>query len=79
VTGAISKSWRWQRKREKHGVEDALRLLLTSARGIQTIAEKEAFEQFLKRCEQVPAISDVLIQEVSLTSFDQLLSSGGVQ
>ena len=57
-------------------VEDALRLLLVSERGKQTITDKEAFEQFLARCEQVPAISDVSIPEVSLASFDQLLSSG---
>lgn len=61
-------------------VEDALRLLLASESGKHTIADKEAFEQFLKRCEQAPEITDVLIPEVSLTSFDQLLSgSGGVQ
>ena len=61
-------------------VEDALRLLLASASGKQTIADAEAFERFLKRCEQVPDIVDVPIAEVSLTSFDQLLSvSGGVQ
>ena len=61
-------------------VEDALRLLLASESGRQTIADKEAFEQFLKRCEQAPEITDVPIPEVSLSSFDQLLSgSGGVQ
>ena len=61
-------------------VEDALRLLLASVSGRQTIADKQAFEQFLKRCEQVPEIIDVPIQEVSLLSFDQLLSMpGGVQ
>ena len=61
-------------------VEDALRLLLASGSGRQTIADKQAFEQFLKRCEQTPEIIDVPIQEVSLLSFDQLLSMpGGVQ
>jgi hypothetical protein len=60
-------------------VEDALRLLLGSERGKQIITDKDAFEQFLVRCEQAPAISDVPIPEVSLTSFDQLLSAGGVQ
>ena len=61
-------------------VEDALRLLLASLSGPQTIADKKAFEQFLKRCEQAPEIIDVPIQEVSLLSFDQLLSMpGGVQ
>ena len=60
-------------------VEDALRLLLGSERGRQTISDKHAFEQFLARCEQAPAISDVPIPEVSLTSFDQLLTTGGVQ
>ncbi len=60
-------------------VEDALRLLLSSERGKQIITDKDAFEQFLSRCEQAPAISDVAIPEVSLTSFDQLLSAGGVQ
>jgi hypothetical protein len=61
-------------------VDDALRLLLASDVGKQTIADREAFEQFLKRCQQVPEIADVSIPEVSLTSFDQLLSdTGGVQ
>jgi hypothetical protein len=61
-------------------VEDALRLLLASESGRQVLADKEAFEGFLKRCEQSPAIFDVPIVEVSLRSFDQLLSvSGGVQ
>jgi hypothetical protein len=60
-------------------VEDALRLLLASERGKQTIADQEGFEQFLKRCEQAPAITDVPIPEVTLSSFDQLLSLGGVQ
>jgi hypothetical protein len=61
-------------------VDDALRLLLASESGKQTIADREAFEQFLKRCQQAPEIADVSIPEVSLTSFDQLLSdTGGVQ
>jgi hypothetical protein len=61
-------------------LEDALRLLLASLSGRQTIADKKAFEQFLKRCEQAPEIIDVPIQEVSLLSFDQLLTMpGGVQ
>ncbi len=58
----------------------ALRLLLASASGQQIIADAEAFERFLKRCEHVPEIIDVPIAEVLLTSFDQLLSLlGGVQ
>jgi hypothetical protein len=52
---------------------------LASERGSQTITDKETFAQFLERCEQAPAISDVPIREVSLISFDQLLSAGGVQ
>jgi hypothetical protein len=61
-------------------VEDALRLLLASVSGRQTIADQKAFGQFLRRCEQAPEIIDVPIQEVSLLSFDQLLSMpGGVQ
>jgi hypothetical protein len=61
-------------------VEDALRLLLASASGRQTIVDTEAFDLFLKRCEQAPEIADVPIEEVSLLSFDQLLSiPGGVQ
>lgn len=61
-------------------VEDALRLLLGSERGKLTIADKEMFDQFLKRCEQAPEITDVPIPDVTLSSFDQLLSiSGGVQ
>lgn len=61
-------------------VEDALRLLLGSGSGRETILRKEVFEQFLCRCEQVPEIVDVPITAVSLLSFDQLLSQpGGVQ
>jgi hypothetical protein len=61
-------------------VDDALRLLLASESGKPTIADKATFEQFLKRCEQAPEITEVAIPEVSLTSFDQLLSgTGGVQ
>jgi len=62
-------------------VEDALRLLLASERGRQIISDREAFDQFLKRCERMPEmITDVPIPEVSLISFDQLLSHpGGVQ
>jgi hypothetical protein len=41
--------------------------------------DQEGFEQVLKRCEQAPAITDVPIPEVALSSFDQLLSLGGVQ
>ena len=37
------------------------------------------FQQFLKRCEQVPEIVDVPIPQVALSSFDQLLCQGGVQ
>lgn len=59
-------------------VEDALRLLLGSERGRQTIQDKELFERFLKRCEQMPEIVDVAIPEVALSSFDQLLCLGGV-
>ena len=60
-------------------VEDALRLLLASERGHQTIVDKDAFLQFLKRCEQAPEIVDVPIPEVVLSSFDQLLRHSGVQ
>ncbi|MBV8114821.1 MAG: IS21 family transposase [Silvibacterium sp.] len=55
-------------------VDDALRLLLQSEAGQQAIINKEAFEEFLDRCEQAPAITDVHIAEVSLASFDQLFS-----
>ena len=67
-------------KQGESRVEDALRLLLASESGKQTIADADAFERFLKGCEQSPAITDVAIAEVSLISFDQLLSMpGGVQ
>jgi hypothetical protein len=49
-------------------------LLLQSAAGQQAIVNKEAFEEFLERCEQAPDITDVHIAEVSLASFDQLFS-----
>ena len=55
-------------------IDDALRLLLQSAAGQQAIVNKEAFEEFLERCEQAPDITDVHIAEVSLASFDQLFS-----
>lgn len=55
-------------------VDDALRLLLQTATGRQTIVNKEAFSEFLNRCEQAPAITDIHIAEVSLASFDQLFS-----
>jgi hypothetical protein len=66
-------------KRGEAPIEDALRLLLGSERGQQTIQDKELFKDFLKRCEQVPEIVDVRIPEVALSSFDQLLSLGGLQ
>jgi hypothetical protein len=59
-------------------VDDALRLLLQTTSGQQAIVNKAAFEEFLERCEQAPAITDVQIAEVSLTSFDQLFSEAGV-
>jgi hypothetical protein len=46
--------------------------------GKQTIVNKEAFEEFLKRCEQAPDITDIDIAEVSLSSFDQLFSTAEV-
>jgi hypothetical protein len=55
-------------------IDDALRLLLQSAAGQQAIINKEAFEEFLDRCEQAPDITDVHVAEVSLASFDQLFS-----
>ena len=58
-------------------VEDALRLLLQTEAGKQTIVNKEAFQEFLERCEQAPGITDVHISDVSLSSFDQLFSQPG--
>jgi hypothetical protein len=55
-------------------VEDALRLLLQTDAGKQTIVNRESFREFLDRCEQVPEITDVQIAVVSLASFDQLFS-----
>jgi hypothetical protein len=60
-------------------VDDALRLLLTTDTGKQTIVNKDAFSEFLNRCGQAPAITDVHIAEVSLVSFDQLLSQTGTE
>jgi hypothetical protein len=59
-------------------IDDALRLLLQTVTGRQTIVNKEAFEEFLKRCEQAPDITDIHIAEVSLSSFDQLFSKAEV-
>jgi hypothetical protein len=55
-------------------VEDALRLLLQSETGKHTIVNRESFREFLDRCEQAPAITDVQIAAVFLVSFDQLFS-----
>lgn len=60
-------------------VDDALRLLLTTDTGKQTIVNKDAFSEFLNRCGQAPAITDVHIAEVSLVSFDQLFSQTGTE
>jgi hypothetical protein len=59
-------------------VEDALRLLLQTDAGKQTIVNRESFQEFLDRCEQVPEITDVQIAAVSLASFDQLFSQAEV-
>jgi len=58
-------------------VEDALRLLLQTETGKQTIINRESFREFLERCEQAPDITDVQIADVSLASFDQLFSQPG--
>jgi hypothetical protein len=58
-------------------VEDALRLLLQTETGKQTIVNRESFREFLDRCEQAPDITDVQIADVSLASFDQLFSQPG--
>jgi len=58
-------------------VEDALRLLLQTEAGKQTIVNRESFREFLDRCEQAPDITDVQIADVSLASFDQLFSQPG--
>jgi hypothetical protein len=58
-------------------VDDALRLLLASPAGQQTIVNREAFAEFLQRCEQALDITDVHIAEVCLASFDQLFTEAG--
>jgi hypothetical protein len=58
-------------------VEDALRLLLQTETGKQTIVNRKSFREFLDRCEQAPDITDVQIADVSLASFDQLFSQPG--
>jgi hypothetical protein len=58
-------------------VEDALRLLLQTEAGRQTIVNRDSFREFLNRCEQAPDITDVQIAAVSLASFDQLFSQPG--
>jgi hypothetical protein len=65
-------------KEGEASVDNALRLLLQTAVGKQTIVNKEAFSEFLNRCEQSPAITDVHIAEVSLSSFDQLFSQAEI-
>jgi hypothetical protein len=64
-------------KEGEASVDDALRLLLTTASGKQTIVNKEAFSEFVSRCEQAPGITDIHIADVSLASFDQLFSQAG--
>jgi hypothetical protein len=58
-------------------VEDALRLLLQTDAGKQTIVNRDSFREFLDRCEQAPAITDVQVDIVPLASFDQLFSQPG--
>jgi hypothetical protein len=65
-------------KEGEASVDDALRLLLTTASGKQTIVNKEAFSEFVSRCEQAPGITDIHIADVSLASFDQLFSQAGI-
>jgi hypothetical protein len=64
-------------KEGEASVDDALRLLLTTVSGKQTIVNKEAFSEFVNRCEQAPGITDIHIADVSLASFDQLFSQTG--
>src|SRR3954452_16038059 len=59
-------------------VDDGLRLLLQSDSGRQVIVNKEAFCDFLERCEQAPDITDVHVAEVSLAVFDQLFGHSEV-
>lgn len=65
-------------KQGEAAVDDALRLLLQSEGGRQVIVNKEAFAEFLHRCEQAPDITDVHVAEVSLAAFDQLFGHAEV-
>jgi hypothetical protein len=51
-------------------VDEALRTLLASDRPVT----KAAVEELLRRAEEVPAVTDVIVEEVDLSSFDDLLT-----
>ena len=77
VTAVICRSWNWRRKKEKPGWRMPCACCWPASRGEQTIADKEAFEQFLERCEQAPEITDVPIPEVPLSQFRSTLERPG--
>jgi hypothetical protein len=61
-------------------VEDALRLLLQTDAGKQTIVNRDSFREFLDRCEQAPATHGCTGRRCFARQFDQLFSQpGGLQ
>ena len=60
-------------------MDDALRLLLAGESGIRTIADRDAFCEFMRRCEQAPEIVDVAIPEAVANASISLSGVGGVQ
>ena len=51
-------------------VDDALRTLLSSDRPVT----RAAVEELVRQAEEVPAVTDVIVEEVDLSSFDDLFT-----
>jgi hypothetical protein len=57
-------------RQSETAVDEALRTLLASDRPVT----RAAVEELVRRAEEVPAVTDVIVEEVDLSSFDDLLT-----
>jgi len=55
-------------RRSETAVDEALRTLLSSDRGVS----RSAVEELLQRAELIPAVTDVTVEDVDLSDFDEL-------
>ena len=60
-------------RQSETAVDEALRTLLSSDRPVT----RAAVEELVRRAEEVPAVTDVIVEEVDLSSFDDLLTHKG--